>query len=420
MNAVRFSLKGNIFFWVILSLLIGNSALAQRNYADLDIQTEIFEFNRKIAETDQDLFNDKIEAMSQDLFAFLRGTAHIMNKDMQQSEKLALLRTSPTGMIAGDLHMHNYSIIRSNAQPAAYAIDDLDEAFAEAPLAFDIFRLAVSMLAGFNKLAVSYQPQLVRKIISGYQKRASDQKISEWPAIPDSEFIKEFIEDESDTKWAKFIKKRTLNETPNRFDLQRFEPVSASEKMQISSALSIYLAGIASMPAEVSQISDIAQRFDKGLSSIGLRRFFALLRGLSDSCEDDLIIEIKEMRPSSVAACDITRQREVTIEALRRAHQAFDPFLGTVEIASGSYLVRQIYPWSETIESTAVSDPSQIFELAEALGFICADFHAASGRGQQMVVWLESSADKLIPLVEEYQKQLEQDFLKLLGGKKSE
>lgn len=411
-------------FWpvALLLLFINGQAFAGRDFAELDIVTEIKSFNSSVMDTSPELFSDKVDAMSGDLFSFLRGTAHIMNKDLQKSEKLASLRSAPTGMVVGDLHMHNFSIIKASDQPPAYAIDDLDEACNMAPLSFDIFRLSISMIVGFDGLQATPEDQakLVRQVLAGYRARAADAKIYDWPAVSYPAFVQEFIDDESDVKPGKFIKKRTTNVVPNRFDLEKFAPVSSEEAQQVKTALESYLGQNASMTAAAGKVLDIACRTDKGLASIGLKRYFALLSGKNEVCDDDLIVEIKEMRPTSVAESDLEQQRAATIEALRRAHQDFDEFMGTITIASRPFLVRQLYPWSETIEYTSVSDMNDILKLAHTLGFICADFHAAAGQSQQMIAWLDKSEDTIVRLISEYSAQLRADYQSLLEGMKSE
>ena len=74
-----------------------------------DLMQQIHAFNAEVASSVPQLYQNKLEAMAEDLFSFLRGTAHIMNNDLQTNPELALVKTSPVGMIAGDLHMHNFS-----------------------------------------------------------------------------------------------------------------------------------------------------------------------------------------------------------------------------------------------------------------------------------------------------------------------
>lgn len=403
----------------LLTLMTGAWLLPQpimaRNFADLDVVSEIKKFNGSVISTQPDYFQEKIALMADGVFPFLRGTAHIMNLDMNKTPALEYLRKAPVGLVAGDLHMHNFSILKVDGKAPTYAIDDLDEAFANAPLSFDIFRLSVSLAVGFAEQIdrESLKPVL-EQLYAGYCQRAADQYITDWPAIPMSDYIKEFIADESDVKWSKFIKKKTAATDSNSFDYSKHESVPLPEKKIVIEAMRGYLNQIASsnsLPIDHTEILDVAQRFDKGLSSIGLKRYFILLRGETPAWQDDRIIEAKLIRLSSVNDVDsIEKQAHNTLEGMARAHQARDPYLGSVSINGQLFLVRQNFPWKETIENTTITEQQQIAELAYMLGYITADFHAQSGQGTAMKAWLEESGSAMIPWVFTYADQLKADW----------
>lgn len=398
---------------IIICGLIAHTALA-RNFAKIDIISEIKGFNQSVISTQPEHFKSKMQLMSDGVFPFLRGTAHLMNKDMNMAPGLEFLRKAPTGLVAGDLHMHNFSIFKVNGKNPTYAIDDLDEAFSSAPLSYDVFRLAVSIVIGFeDRISRENLKPALEQLFAGYCARAADKNSYDWPNIPMAGFIKEFIADESDVKWGKFIKKKTTATKPNRFDMTKHEAIPDSEKNSVMQAMRGYLNQIASsnrIPLEDTEILDVAQRYNKGLSSIGLKRYFVLLRGSSDSIEDNRILEVKIMRTSSVGNNTVEKQSKDTLEAMARAHQARDQYLGTVKIGGKAFLVKQNFPWSETIENVAISDAKKVAQLAHMLGYITADFHSQSGRGPAMKIWLEKSGAGMIPWVFAYVDQIKADW----------
>ncbi|MDD2998265.1 MAG: DUF2252 family protein [Candidatus Riflebacteria bacterium] len=394
----------------LLTITCHNIAIA-RDFDQFDVISEINNFNKKVAENSQERFNEKLDAMSADLFSFMRGSAHLMNRDLQKASSLELLRTAPTGMVAGDLHMHNFSIAKSGNRQAIYAIDDLDEAYADAPLSFDIFRLSVSLLTAYEEeLTQKEQENLVKKLCAGYSDRAADPETYEWPEMPKSEFIKNFIADESDVKWSKFIKKRTSQTSPNSFNYEKYSPVSEQETLLVKTALNSWFSTMPGISADQAKILDISQRFDKGLSSIGLKRYFVLLQGESKEWQDDCIVEVKQMRSSSIGSPTIILQQQATIEAMKRAHQGLDPFLGALVIGNDMFLARQNFPWSETIENSTTANQQHIMELAYTLGFVTADFHAREKKGIAMKLWIDKHIDTLIPIIFSYFKQLKADY----------
>lgn len=399
---------------VVMAGFVGQTAMG-RNFADIDIIQEIEGFNKSVSDSAPEYFRSKMQLMTEDVFPFLRGTAHLMNQDMMKAAALEFLRKAPDGLVAGDLHMHNFSILKADGETPTYAIDDLDEAFANAPLSFDVFRLSVSLVEGLEgRLSPDQLKPVIEQLYAGYIERATDTKSYDWPQFPVSGFIKEFIDDESDVKWSKFIKKKTMGQTPNTFDYNKHEEVSANEKEIVVQSMRGYLNQIASsnhLPVEFTEILDIAQRFDKGLSSIGLKRYFVLLRGETNAWEDDRIIEVKFMRTSSL--CDdnsADKQAKDTLEAMRRAHQGRDSYLGTTQISGKTFLVRQNFPWSETIENTSITEQGHAARLAFLLGFITADFHAQSNKGLAMKAWLEKSGKAMTPWVFSYADQLKADW----------
>ncbi len=398
---------------IIICGLIAQTGLA-RNFAKLDIISEIRSFNQSVISTQPQYFKNKMQLMSEGVFPFLRGTAHLMNKDMNLTPGLEFLRKAPVGLVAGDLHMHNFSILKVNGKAPTYAIDDLDEAFSNAPLSFDIFRLAVSLVIGFeDRVSREKLKVAIEQLFEGYCARAADKKIYDWPQTPINGFIKDFIADESDVKWKKFIKKKTIAGNPNLFDPEKHESVPENEKKAVKQAMREYLNQIASsnrIPIEDTEIIDIAQRFDKGLSSIGLKRYFVLLRGTSPSWEENRIIEVKVMRTSSVGKNTIEKQIKDTLEAMTRAHQARDPYLGTVKISGINFLVRQNFPWSETIENTLISEAKQIEKLAWMLGYITSDFHSQSRKETEMKTWLAKTSKGMIPWIFAYADQIKSDW----------
>jgi len=384
-----------------------------------DLMQQIHAFNADVASSVPQLYQNKLEAMAEDLFSFLRGTAHIMNNDLQTNPELALIKTSPVGMIAGDLHMHNFSVLNADGKKPDYVIDDLDEAFDGAPLAFDIFRLGVSMLTGYSdKLTPAEQQTVLQKLFAGYLARAENDRVTDWPATPFPEFMQDFIDDSIDVKYKKFIGKRSTKSTPNTLNLDRFAPVENAEAASVSLSLSAYLGSLSGVQKESAAILDIAQRYDKGLASIGLKRYYALLQGPTADWQDDILLEFKVMRTSSVAPADIVTQRQTTIAAMKRAHHITDPFLGTMEHAGKAFLVKQVFAWDETLENSQALSLAQIGDLAEVLGYITADFHAASGKNSEMKAWLEKSANSLVPLIVDYHAKLQKDYQIFIAGVK--
>lgn len=404
---------------VIFSAIAG--PVSSRDFADFNVVAEINKFNSSVKISQPQCFKNKIKLMTEEIFPFLRGTAHLMNIDMQRASSLAFLRTSPMGLTAGDLHIHNFSVFIASGKPAIYVIDDLDEAFANAPLAFDIFRLAVSFVVGFSgKLGSKELTLAIENLLAGYNSRAASSATHDWSQAKLPDFLQSFVAKESLVSHKKFIKKKTVAKTKNKFDYSKHEPVSEIEKKSVYQAMRAYLDKIAAtrgISKSETEILDIAQRFNKGLSSIGLKRYFVLLRGKNGDWSGNIILEVKIIRPGSVGISSVTKQSRDTLEAMTRAYLARDPYLGTVNINNRPFLVRQNFAFSTTLENTDLSEPRQVAAMAKVLGYITADFHAASGQGSVMQKWLQQYGKDLPAWVFKYVKQLKDDWNVLKSAK---
>lgn len=410
---------------LIITLLtifaLTTSPVSSRDFADFDVINEINKFNVTVIKSQPQYFKNKMQLMSEAIFPFLRGTAHLMNLDMRKANSLAFLRTSPVGLTAGDLHIHNFSVFIASGKPGIYLIDDLDEAFANAPLAFDIFRLSTSLVVGFSdKLNSKELTVALENLLTGYSSRASSNMVYDWSPAKLPDFLQSFVAKESLASHEKFIKKKTTAKTENTFDYSKHEPVSEIEKQIVHKAMRSYLDKMAAtkgITKSETEILDIAQRFNKGLSSIGLKRYFILLRGNKADWTGNRILEVKIIRTSSVGNSNIAKQSRDTLEAMTRAYLNRDPYLGTVNINNKSFLVRQSFPFSATLENTDLSEPKQVASMAKVLGFITADFHAASGQGIAMQKWLQKHGKDLIIWVFKYVEQLKSDWNVLKSAK---
>ena len=406
-------MTNRISLFVAIMLILTGSTLWARQFAVTDAVADILAFNKPQIEANYPLFKHKMSRMAESPFAFLRGTAHLMNSDLNKTAALEFMRKSPIGLVAGDLHMHNFSVHREPGHQPAYVPDDHDEAFSAAPLSFDVFRLCVSLAVGLgDRLSRQELTTVFKDLFKGYKERAGDAGVSVWPDAPMSELLAKFVKKYGGRDQKRLIAKECGKKTDS-FDYNRHEPVAAAEKKVVATAMNEYLESLARhkrIPLENVQILDISQRNNKGLSSLGLKRYFLLLRGDSDSWKTNHVIEVKLMRKTSVNRTTYTRQQQDTIESMVRAYLGRDPYLGTVKIAGRIFLVRQMYPYGKTLENIDIKNLAQARELAHLLGWMTADYHAHSKQGQRMKTWLEKAEEPLMLWIFSYTDQLLADY----------
>jgi len=386
-----------------------------RDFGVLDVEKEIRRYNADVIKQHPDLFKYKCEMMSEDAFSFFRGTAHLMYQDISATPELkSLLNGSPKGLINGDLHAHNFGVLFFRGKKGSYSPEDLDEAFSPAPLSFDLFRLGVSLNVAFHdKLEQEEIKKVVEAMIDGYQEGLEQTSNPDWPDCTLPKILRDFIDDSISSGNEKFFKKFTTRESPNKFRMdKKLLPVPENEKKPLLANLAAFLSGKVggkNLPADFVKILDVATREDKGLSSIGLKRYFALLQGDSTEWMSSRILEIKQMRPSCVGASNLQTQARDTLKGLEMAHRERDVFLGTFVIGNLRFLVREIFPWSGRLECQEIKKEDSA-HFSKALGAILADFHSGSGKNREMAVWVKSNRGALSNWVHKYGKQVREDW----------
>src|SRR5215470_15156644 len=99
---------------------------------------------------DPQLLQMKYKAMSENPFAFYRGTCHLFYEDWPTS---SALNVAPKAWICGDLHWQNFGCYKGDNRLVFFNINDFDEAVL-APCTWDLTRLLVSLRVGAHTLAM--------------------------------------------------------------------------------------------------------------------------------------------------------------------------------------------------------------------------------------------------------------------------
>ena len=385
-------------FTLFLPMLFSEETATYRKFADVDIINEIVEANRKLIMKSLPNFDKKIANMSKNAFSFLIDSYHLMKLDMETAGELEFLRTAPKGLVVGDLHMHNFSLIRIEGKEPTYIINDLAQMSPDVPLSFDLFRLAVSMVASFEKIIT--RPDLeaaLNEFCNAYLARAGDPEIFYWPQIPTSPFLSDFIADGGNYPWEKFIKRTSYAQD----FLENYNqlPISKKEKEVVTRLMRCYLKKESideNAEPDLKRIVEIAQRYDKELSEVGLRRYFVLLHGDSKLAEDEQMVEVRIVYTSSIGETS-----RITSEWRPGA---------PLKKQSTPHIGHHNFPWNQRIKRTNITTRSDLSEFAAMLGFIAADFHAQSGRGLRMRDWLRKARKEFITKVFEYTQQMNKDL----------
>ena len=278
---------------------------------------EIKTYHRELIELNPnpDSVRIKFKKMTEMPFNFYRGTAHLFYADVKQHSSEFINEKTGRVWIQGDLHIGNFGTYKDSNGHIVYDVNDYDECYL-APFVWDIWRVAASIVL------VVRQQQL--------KEIAEKEFVAEY-VTSFCEKIKQFAEDRSekdfkiDLEHSQGEVKKTLERAyaESRSDyLDRFteiyrgvrrfkinekqEPLSSDIRNRMISAF--YEQYIPTIPLSKRhnpdyysvESVDMIEAKGAGIGSAGQKMFSFLIRGESDSADDDIIIGAKIARPSVV------------------------------------------------------------------------------------------------------------------------
>ncbi|HQG29748.1 MAG TPA: DUF2252 family protein, partial [Candidatus Ozemobacteraceae bacterium] len=268
------------FNWIsgifIAAFLLSPIVADARQFGLKDVVPEILSFNAAVKNERPDLYRLKLRTMLADPFSFLRATAHVMYRDIEQSPELEFLSTSPQGLAGGDMHVHNFGVLYFPGKTPSYSPEDLDEA-RTAPLSYDLFRLCVSLAVAFEQFDQGTLKGILVSTIDGYREGLAHANAPDGPDLSFPPKLRHFLKKVAATDKTAILSKYTVAQIPNRFKKKdTFLKLSPQESDDVKSALMPFLLAKVRenhLPKDNATILDIIAREDKGLSSIGLKRY---------------------------------------------------------------------------------------------------------------------------------------------------
>ncbi len=329
------------------------------------------------------------ERMASSPFAFFRGAAAVMARDLAGRPNTGLL-----AQICGDAHVRNMGAFASPEGHRVFDINDFDETV-RAPFEWDLLRFATSLvLAGREAGDADEQCQ---ESIASYVRsyREALQSFAELPFIdllrvevkrilsarPIDRILRKA--DRATPQWL--LGKLTR---PDRTGEPRFidtppllRRVAAGEAEKVLQSLARYEETLAvDHRFALGQYDPIDVAFKiVGVGSVGVRDYVVLFAG---SAKDDvLFLQIKEESSSYyapyVAETDAHGGRRVAA-GQRLMQRASDPFLGWTDIDGRGFLVRQLNDHKASIETQELTGTA-LAQYASVAGAVLARAHARTG-----------------------------------------
>lgn len=346
---------------------------------------------------------EKFEKMAASPYAFYRGSNHLYWEDFYNDWRIDFFGGSPETLtwINGDAHIYNYGAYTNHYGTANFGMDDFDDAIV-ADYQFDLWRMAVSIILDCrdNDVFDDYTAQkAVRRFARAYWQEmvnhSEDDPNCEVHCTKDStsgKLSKFLAKVERDKNRSKMLKKWTvINGQKRTFDYnnEKLERLSEEEYSGIERALESYKKQLSEKFSETEapfEVKDIARRIKAGTGSLGSKRYYILLEGLTKGPDDDLILDMKEQnkpplyrhmskdekKEYSRAYPEEGKRHALACEALAE-HP--DKYLGSLQYGDLSFSIKERSPMKADFPTEKLRKKSELFFMANTWGTILSARH---------------------------------------------
>lgn len=381
--------------------------------------------------------------MVSSVFAFYRGAASVMSRDLADAPSSGL-----QVQLCGDAHLANFGGFGAPDRDLLFDVNDFDETL-PGPFEWDLKRLVASftLLGRDRGLGAGEREDLVAATVMAYRdamKAFADlgnldvwylrldeaDVVQRWSATVTPEAGKRFQaraeKAHSKDRMRALARLTTSVDGEPRFlhrppllvplrDLLDHD-VGEEEARRLDEGFHRYRATLAPHLRhllESYRLVDTARKV-VGVGSVGTRCWVALLLGVDD--QDPLVLQVKEAGPSvlerHLPASHYEEHGRRVVEGQRLLQAAGDEFLGwdrTVGLDGKphDFYVRQLWDWKMSADLKTIV-PSAMRAYAEAAGWILARGHARSGDRVAIAAYLgsgKSAVRSLTAFAEAYADQ---------------
>jgi uncharacterized protein (DUF2252 family) len=331
----------------------------------------------------------KMGLMSVSPFAFFRGTAPVMAKDLA-----ALPTTGLTVQLCGDAHVKNLGAYAAPDGHLVFDINDFDETI-EGPWEWDLKRLAASIVLAGREAGEKDCGEAVLELVRCYREalgffsemKALDLAKYEIHAETENRAVREVLEKAERVTPPRNLKKLT---EPGKDGWPRFHDklpslrhVGEETAAAVFESLKDYRETVTAgrqLILDSYHPVDIAFKV-VGTGSVGTRDYVILLFG--NGHDDPMFLQIKEELASCYApylegAPRFTNEGRRVAQGQQRMQTQTDPFLGWTTVEGRHYLVRQLADHKAAIDPRELKGET-LLEYATVCGKVLAKAHARTG-----------------------------------------
>jgi uncharacterized protein (DUF2252 family) len=365
----------------------------------------------------------KMGLMSISPFAFFRGTAALMAKDLSR-----LPVTGLTVQLCGDAHVKNLGSYAAPDGSLVFDINDFDETI-PGPWEWDLKRLATSVVLAGNAAGEKDCDHAVRELVQCY--RESLDEFSEMKVL---ELAKYEIRGETENTVIRAVLEKAERITPARNLRKLTEPgpggcprfhdnlptlrhVPAETQAAVFDSLKAYRETVTAgrqLILDAYTPVDIAFKI-VGTGSVGTRDYVVLLFG--NGLDDPMFLQIKEEMESCYApylkkAPCFTNQGRRVAQGQQQMQTVTDPFLGWTTIEDRHFLVRQLADHKAAIDPAELKG-NVLLKYANVCGKVLAKAHARTGDAAHIFGYCGDTAklDKaIVEFATAYAEQMEADY----------
>jgi len=314
-----------------------------------DIVERIAHFN---AGREPERLGLKFQAMRENAFAFLRGTAHIFWEDW--SARSAIDDTLLV-WATGDLHVENVGAFRGENRLVYFDLNDFDEG-ALGPPTFEVARFVTSVHVGAKVIGVSSTDaaHLAATFLEAYVEALRDGKARWVERATATGMVKELLASAKGRTREALLDSRTdvrRGRRHLRIDGRRSLATRKGEWRRVTAA--IHRLARSTPDRDFYEVLDIARRV-AGTASLGLERYVVLVAG-TGSPDGNFLLDVKAARPSVLASVVSYPQPAWPNEAERvvkvqHRMQAIAPaLLHAIQIHGDDFVVRELQPTEDRL-----------------------------------------------------------------------
>lgn len=389
-------------------------------------------------------------------FAFLRGAASIMARDLR-----AVPSTGLTTQLCGDAHLSNVGLYASPERSLVFDLNDFDET-APGPFEWDVKRMAASfeVAARAREFDETLRRRIVERMVRAYadaiDEAAHMPTLTLYAAHIDAHDVLEVIADRLPASAAKRGRK-LLEKTTGRDSRAaaasltvevdgelRFRPdpplllpigtLIERHELDPDAAQRLFATSLAGYEATLPvhrrrllaryRILDVALKV-VGVGSVGTRAWIALLRG--NGADDLLVLQMKEAQrsvlepPGEPSVFDHQGRR--VVEGAHLMQALSDSLLGwtSAEGLDGQhreFYVRQFRDWKGSLYPERM-EPASMELYAEYCGLVLARAHARGGDAAVIQGYLDDGrefAEALASFASAYADRTQADHAALLAA----